>query len=449
MKKVLMIAYIFPPMGGSGVHRTAKFVKYLPDFGWKPIVVCGETEGWHDYDSAKGYAAELGPVEVHRVKMWVLYRAVKVVVRPLFRLVRKLKGLARRGGPAGAESTAPAPAAAGGEKKGGLLQFLQIPDDRNVWFFPALRWCLRVCRSHEIDAIYSTSAPYTDHLVGWAVKRLTGKVWVADFRDSWVTNDVFMADKRPPFRRISTWLEAKVLIAADAIIANTNGFKNEFIQRYPGLAGRVVVIPNGFDAADFNVESVATEPSDTFMAAVIGELYAGRTPRELIKGFAGFLKSFPQIKGRLLFVGYRPPETESDIDGTAAECAVLPLVERRGPVAHREALDLMRQADVLVSILEDSPTDRLIYPSKVFEYAAAGRPVLSISPPGETEKLIAELEAGISCPCGDEAAIAEALGELYAHPQSYNANAERLGKYERKRLTGELAGVLNSLGGEV
>ena len=171
MRKVLMIAYAFPPMGGSGVQRTLKFAKYLPDFGWEPIILTAsqalmEQQGETDYSLLDDIPAAAA---VHRI--------------PDPRLRRFLSR--RPNGPAMefTDSRQLRRDGTGGYARALAKSLVFVPDAQIEWLPLALSEAISLVRRHKVDLIWSTSDPFTDHLVAYLLKRLGARPWVADFRD--------------------------------------------------------------------------------------------------------------------------------------------------------------------------------------------------------------------------------------------------------------------------
>lgn len=235
MKRLLIITYYWPPTGGSGVQRWVKFSKYLPQYGWQPVIYTPENPERLAYDeSLLGDVPECA--EIIRTR----------IVEP-YGIYRRLVG--KKGGQTEVNPVS------GGRKS--LMQRLSlwvrgnffIPDPRVSWVRPSVRFLKRYLREHPVDAVVTTGPPQSMHLIGLGLKKALGVRWLADFRDPWT--EIFyykhlglgkFADSR------HHRLERQVLDSADTVIAVTPYVRDDFRRR---TATPVALITNGFDEDDF------------------------------------------------------------------------------------------------------------------------------------------------------------------------------------------------------
>lgn len=411
-RRVLMFAYYFPPLGGGGVQRSAKYVKYLPSEGFDPIVVTGTTRGFFLRDA--GLSRDVPP--------GTLIRRARAL--PLQTAQWKLDGLLRRVG---------IPTR--------LVNEALWPDNHIGWLPAAVLGGLRAVRDHQPEALYSTSSPTTAHVAALIVHKLTGLPWVADFRDSWLFNPLDpMTKSYAPLSRASEALERKVVEEASYVT-----FADETME-VCGLAHddpRRVVIYNGVDPDDLLPLGPAPAPSANrrFVLSYVGSLYGSHDGAE----------TFAAIR-HLIDRGDLDPRTfelrivgHAEIDRRKLES--LP-VSFTGYVSHEQALAEMARASVL---LYSRPPDDLVLSGKIFEYLCSGRPVLSVAhPEGLASKLVAELGAGWCADVRDGDSVTRTLreilaqwqrGEVVAHP---DVRDEVLRRFSRRKLAAELAEVLRA-----
>ena len=255
--RVLMIAAAFPPTGGPGVQRTAKFAKYLPKFGWRPIVwtVDRVDEFPRDVTLADDLPEE---VVVHRSGRGGAVRAMQ----------RALRG-----------STGPSVrsrlARALGWRLDRWTQRRSFPDAYARWARSSVRPLCRLVARQQVGAIYSTFSPPSDHLLGLALKRRTHLPWIADFRDLW-TDDYRYDEPSPARARADRCLEQEILRAADVVIGVTKTQTEVLASRLPSSRAKFVTITNGFDPSDFSglPETTNEEARNVgrFVLAYIGRL---------------------------------------------------------------------------------------------------------------------------------------------------------------------------------
>lgn len=322
-----------------------------------------------------------------------------------------------------------------------------IPDDHWGWYPFAVRLGQRIIREQGIDAIFTTSGPYTAHLIGLRLKQLTGKAWLADFRDNWMRN-VYIQFPTPLHRRIHRALERRVFLQADAVTTVQSD-----VYDPADLAldkSKFIHLTNGFDEADFSSLQRAT--SDNFTITFTGSFYASISPESFLRGLRALLDERPalrpQVRVRIFGHSY-----DIDVAHLAAQLGLEKTVDCLGVVPYHEALQAMVNADVLLLILFDSEhsSNQTVYSGKLFEYLGAGRPILGImSPKGVAADIIRQTGSGVVAPPGDVPAIKEALGRLYDQWQA-GALAVPAGRdlrpYSRRGLTQKLAGVLDAVSG--
>ncbi|HEY1017036.1 MAG TPA: glycosyltransferase family 4 protein [Herpetosiphonaceae bacterium] len=420
MRDVLMIAYYFPPLGGSGVQRSLKFARYLPEHGWRPLVVAPR-RGLRDEPMDPSLLAELpAAAEVTRTG--------RLDLTLLPRIARRL-----RLGPLSR-----------------LLTYLTryLPDAQVGWLPWALPAALRQAR--RADVIYSTSAPYSDHLLAWLCKRATGKPWVADFRDEWSANPSLRYPS-PAFLALNRALERRLLRAADAVIVTSR--LHAVSQRRllpPEQRAKVRLIHNGFDPAD-RAALVPRARDGRWTLAHVGSLYGVYQPDTLLAALDLAVRdgSIPASDVRLVFAGALSRSAP-------VPAALAGVVEFTGYLPHGEALGVLDSADAALIILgthgaaRDGRAGVTAVPGKMFEYWMLGKPILALAP---AESYAAELLRGAGYAAirdpGDVAGVAGLLAAEYrrwrdgaAHPPLDGAYVAR---FERRALAGELAAVFDEV----
>lgn len=447
-KKVLMIAYIFPPLTGAGVHRTVKFAKYLPQNKWIPVVLSTTSTEWPHYNP-DDYRNEIpSNIKVFRTRCF----NTRFFMPILFRVTRKIsRGLRKLFKLIGLQSKSPA---VDTETRfferweSGISNLLTIPDNRIGWFFSALPKALKIIFADNIRVIYSTSFPYSSHLIGFALRVITRKPWVADFRDAWTDNAIFNEGKPEWVRRIHIRLEKRVLHRADKVVAVSDSIIKGFLKKHTNVnPKKFVVIPNGFDFAEF--ENIDPIKSDRFVISYIGELYASRSPEVMLEAFARFVQRIPRESVILRIIGSKDENSRMIIQESVSKYNLEDLIELHGYLSHNEALRYMLGSNLLIFILGTNETSSGgVCPGKVFEYLAAQKPVLGITPPGEAADLIKELNAGFICDNQDVDCVEQIFLRGYTaylrNERAFNLKGD-IAKYDRKALTQELAKVFDSV----
>lgn len=424
MKRVLMVAYLFPPVGGLGVagsQRVLKFAKYLPDVGWQPIVLSIQERYYESY-----FATD--PSLLTKIPSGIAIIRTKVI-RWLTRLL-EMKGRLQQSGraaegppplptPSG-ESGSAAPASLVVPPQKGLYQSLkdtitdlfEIPDEEMGWILPGVAGGLSALRPHGYDAIFATGRPWTALVIGLILKRVTGKPLAVDFRDPWMTNP-FRIQYSPLRNRLERWLERQVVRGADVVIANTEELRLEFVQRFPKEpAGKFMALLNGFDPEDFgsHPESKSPHPAQ-FTIAHTGFLYGKRDPKNFLEAVRVCLEQsrIDRKKIRVVFVG--AAELSYDLPAYLAAAGLSDVVRTSGHVPYQDSLACLRAADVLL-LLQPGTTTQV--PSKLFDYIGIGKPILGISPlDGATSRLMMNNRLGLVADPDDIVGIVDTLTSLY------------------------------------
>jgi len=437
---LLMIAYVYPPLAGSGVFRTLKFAKHLPQHGIHPVIVAADDPGWYARD--EGLSAEAPLAGVYRV-------APKPTLKRLQSAYRTLAG--RAGSAAEPIPGAGEPAATGRGLKRRLLDRLGIPDEQVYWLGPATRAASGVLRRTDGPVcLYSTGPPFTDHLVGLELKCRTGLPWIADFRDAWAGNPVYMGGLDPSVVRRHRTLERRVVAAADAVLCAAPGIKASLVAAYPQEEAKIAVLTNGFDPDDFAAPRVSP-PAERFVVSHLGELWSTRDPGSVLRAAAVLLAEDPTLPLELRFVGHRDPTLAVQMDAVVAALDLGRNVVIQGRVSHAEAVDLMRASTLLLFQSAFGPGDPEVgrtYPGKLFEYMAAERPVLGVVPGGDAAELIERTGCGWWRSPDDVegiAALLRTLVEKWRHGTPLLETRPDLRPFDRRVIAQDLAARVRAL----
>lgn len=410
-RRVLVLAYFFPPLGGGGVQRTLKHVKYLPEQGFEPIVVTTRFVWSPIRDATLSAEVPEGTKVI---------RAPEV---PLHVARWGLQGALRRA----RLSTVAA-------------SYLGWPDEAAGWI-PGATWkALRAVRRERPDVLYSTSSPVSAHLVALIVNRLTGVPWVADFRDGWTRNPQGVA-LGGPFGRLSAWLESQVVERARALIVVDDSVELLDVEHDDP---RRVVIRNGVDPDDVPVPEERS-PNARFRLSYVGALYGERNAAPVFAALRALAARRAIDPGKLevRLVGHQALDPALDLDGIP--------ITRAGYVDHAAAVAEMTSADALLFY---APASNRGTSGKIFEYLAAGRPVLCVAGADNFAfQLVDELGAGPCAEPSDGPAIEAAIEGLYRRWQdgdvsvSPDVRSEALRRFSRRALAKRLADVLTNAAG--
>jgi glycosyltransferase involved in cell wall biosynthesis len=436
MPSVLVVTYYFPPSGGPGVQRVLKFITYLRQFGWQPVVLTARDA---DYPARDESLLDEIPadVPVYRTRIFEPYD-----------IYRKLTG--KKPGTPVDVNTIPRP----GDRRSmqeSIAECIRatffIPDARRGWMRSAVREGVDIIRAHDVRAIYSSSPPYTCSLIARALKRRTGLPWVAGFRDPW--RGFLSAPKRwflPDM--IDRRYERATYRDCDAMEVAWKGIAKDFHAKYPDLpTDKVHHLPNGFDSADFpHVEFVDREH---FTVTYTGSMYGKRNPETFLSAVARLVEAreVDASRIRLQFIGRFGAEVRAMFEHPVLKDAVV--VKEYMP--HAESVRHLFQSDALLMVVDDFAGNEEIVPGKVYEYAGSGRPIITLAPPGAVAEFITGTRSGMVSASQDIDGIARIFAHYYRQWIDGNIGLDQdraaVMRYERREIARELAALLDAVSG--
>lgn len=413
VRNVLIIAYYFPPMGLSGVQRTLKFVKYLPEFGWHPHVLTIEPSAYYAFDES--LLADLDPdkVTIHRTRPDLSKVAKRKDGKPIkypSRFMQRLKRMA--------------------------LQTVFQPDSRISWKKAAIELGNQIIEENDIHAVFATAPPFTDFLVADALAEKHGLGFVLDYRDLWVDNAYYFW-ATPFHKSYSIGLETSVLTHAKRAIVINRYMKETMLRRYSILSHEdISIIPHGYDSADFAGKHSIRPSRDKFTLTHSGLFPDDLTPKYFFKALAKFLTKNPEAKHKLdaRFVGIMRKGHLKYIKKYKLD----ENVTLKGYVPHNEAIENLLESDVLWFMIPNV----IATPSRMYEYIGARKPMIVCAPEGNIRQTAMESGATISCDPKNVNEICTAIETFYNLWKTNRLpepNEDYVNSFDRKNLTGLLA----------
>jgi glycosyltransferase involved in cell wall biosynthesis len=423
-RKVLIITYYWPPSGGAGVQRWLKFVKYLRNFGWEPVVYTPENPEYPAIDNSLLKDIPQG-IEIIRTPIWEPYSFYKKLVGAKknerinagFLSEKKRPGLAER-------------------FSIWLRGNFFIPDARKFWIRPSVKFLAKYLKQHPVDAIVSTGPPHSMHMIALGVKKRTGLPWLADFRDPWTNIDFYHE------LMLSSWADRKhhrqelsVLKNADEVVVISKSMKTDYLKL---LNRDYSVITNGYDQDDVGkVEAVIDE---RFSIAHIGTMVKTRNPLLLWEVLS------EEITRNADFANDLEIKLVGSVDYSVTEsieaAGLGNYVNKISYVPHNEVIKIQQQSQVLLLLINDTPNAKVILPGKFFEYMAARRPILCVGPrDGDAAEVILETNAGYVSEKDDKESIRKAINELYSRFRTGKniVDSKGIGRFSRESLAGRMA----------
>lgn len=417
MRHALFVAFHFPPeAGSSGVLRTLKYVRYLGQYGWRVTVIAPRVDA---------YAVTDAELQTQLPASCRVVRTGYLNTRRHFALFGRYPAL------------------------------LALPDVWAGWYPWAVAAARRVLEADTVDLVYSTSPYATAHLIARNIARRNRKPWVADFRDPWF--------EEPPepgapdgflFRLLDRRLERNVIASCSAVVASTPGLCDILRKRYPYVSRtKFRAIFNGYDEADFQeIDTARRGQGDRMKIVHAGSLNPEfRDPRPLFRALrrCGDARTIDLARVRLRLVGggafAGSQQLRAEINRLGLD-DVIQIVER---VAYAQSLQELTNSDLLL-LVQASPDTVSLVPAKLYEYLRTQRPVLALVHAGATTEVIEMTGGGWVVAPEDELRLADVLSEAF---RRWNANTlsrvtadlNVLRRFDRKVLTGELAGLFDRL----
>lgn len=422
--KILIITYYWPPAGGPGVQRWLKFVKYLPEFGFQPIVYIPENPSYPIID-------ENLISEVSNQAIILRNKIVEPYQWASFLSKNKTKKI----------SSGIIP---NKKKQSYLDKFLLwirgnifIPDARILWVKPSVKYLEKYISENEITTIITSGPPHSLHLIGLELKQKLKVKWVADFRDPWTTIGYHKAFKLSQFSANKhQQFEHKVLNNADLILVTSPTTRAEFkkITSKP-----IEVITNGYD-----VEKIGKQIVDKkFTLAHIGSFLSERNPRILWESISELIRENPLFAShfQLKLIG----AVSQEVLDTIALFQLDNYVNNLGYVSHDEAVVHQKKSQILLLIEINSEETKSIIPGKIFEYMVSERPIIAVGPKGsDFAEIIIDTNTGVFVDYSEKDKLKNYITEYFNLFLKGNlkSNAIGLQKYSRKILTEKLANLL-------
>jgi hypothetical protein len=430
MRKILVISYYWVPSGGAGVQRWLKFVKYLRNFEWEPVVYTPE----NPESPAVDYSLESDIPEkltVLKTRIWEPYAAYKKFVGRKKEDKIKSGFLSEKKNPSFTEKVSV-------WIRGNLF----IPDARKFWIKPSIKFLSQWLSKNHVDAVVSTGPPHSMHLIARAVHQKFNIPWLADFLDPWTNIDFYDELMLTGFgNRRHHKLEKTVLSEANRVIVVSEGMADQFKT----IVNRdYQVITNGYDLPEGSLPKSGNNPK--FVLAHIGSLVPARNPENFWKALQQIIIAKPEFGGDLeiLLVG----QIDYTVKESLAGFNLLDYTTIIPYLPHNEVTGVQRSSGILLLFINNTANAGMVVTGKIFEYLVSGRPILCIGPSdGDAARIISETHTGISVEHEDLEGIREAIVSFYERFKSgmLKSQATNLEKYSRYQLTRRLAELLNEM----
>ena len=378
--RALVVAYAFPPVGGAGVQRVLKLVKYLPSYGISPSVLTVDNPSVPLFDAS--LARDVPP-------------GVTVIRAPTFEPGYAVKAAAWSASVAAKPALVPRLR----QRLVQLAKLLLFPDPQVLWQPGAQRaLCKRLFGETPDDVVFVSGPPFSQFLLGPLARLRRGTAVIFDYRDEWSTLNQSYEMAGRGTAKAAALLEGQLLRSAHAVITATEAFRIELLRRFSFLdPEQVHVIPNGYDPEDFPRTS-PVPPVDRFVLTYAGTIFRLTSAEGLIRALSVLHEREPEL-ARLLEVRFlgRIVETERHYFAGSEQLGVRQL----GYVEHARVLEELAASHATLCILDDVPGTERVYPAKIFELMQLRRPCFTLAPEGALADLVRRHRLGSVVPPRD------------------------------------------------
>lgn len=434
-RRVLFICYAFPPVGGAGVQRSVKFVKYLQRYGWQPTVLTVKNPSVPvlDTDLIEDIPKD---IEVVRSHSW----------EPGYRIK------------AGFASTGAKPSAIKRWLHRIIHQWLQ-PDLQVLWNGSAVSMACSLINEGGYSAIYVSAPPFSSFLIGCRLKKKFGLPLILDFRDEWSLSARYLENQNHRSRMLERQMAMfqTTILQADAVIATTDASADELRQCCERVKSSAFVrrIYNGFDPSDFEHLVHSPHTTDRYRLVYTGTLWRLTDIEPLVHAIEILNQNHPELaaKFELQIVGRRTMEQVDLLERIKATKVLLTILDY---LPHQQSLQVANISDGLLLLLANQAGAERIVPAKLFEYFALRKQILAIVPVGEVSRILDGASNATSIPPHDIESVVnwlvKSIEKKFSPASTRILETESAGGWDDSRrlewctrpyLTSELAETLN------
>ena len=436
-KRILFCAYIFPPLGGSGVQRSLKFVKYLREYGYEPIVLtAGKDDGKQGYDEEllQELPDDISIIRIdeemflpeclsstEQQEIWNLYAGIVESEEWCDLYYRVLNSC----------------------KSGSGL----IPDNKIIWVNRCLRSIEKYIDLNTIDIVYTTGNPFSTYILGYYLKKKYGMKWVQDYRDPWIANQYYLdhyCNLSKEMEKLQEYLEKRIVETSDAIIVVAEALICDYIKKYNLTEKKLYTITNGYDEKDFENIRYNQKKNNRFQLCYNGTIYIDRNPLNVLSNINDLIDEGHILKEEIRWIfngtiqhGWK--QRINDLDKYN-------IVQYNGYLGHKESIESAINSDMLVIFGAEGEGSKIVYTGKIFEYIRMKKPIISFSTKGGVlDKILKETLSGENFEYNDDENIKKYILKYYNEwknaDNKFVVNETEIKRYSREYTTKLLAKV--------
>jgi len=410
---LLFITYYFPPLGGGGVQRTLKFIKYLNKNKYN---ICVLTVKTNFIRYTKDYSLLMDIPENIKV-----YRCFYPDINWFYSLLYKLN-LTK------------------------IVKFIEkhfmIPDNKRFLFNFSKNKLNNIITNNKIDTVYISAPPFSLYRFAIYIKLHYKIKIITDFRDFW-TDNFDMINKNISKKRmnIESYYEKILIYSSDYIITATDYMNKVIKDKY--ILRNIKTITNGYDKDDFKNINFRKKNTGILNFSYTGSIYGHQIPNNLFEAIYNFTKNglYPNV----MFSFYGNIEKNSiDINNKAKI-----FIRFNKYLEHNKIINILKNSNILILYIGGYNKNNIgILTGKLFEYLYSNKHILFIGPTGEASNIIKKCKAGFIV-SDNHKEITNILKIIYNKWENYNlnmnSNIREISKYDRKILTKTLENILDNI----
>jgi glycosyltransferase involved in cell wall biosynthesis len=416
MKKVLIITYAFPPSNNVAIHRILRFGKWLPKYGWEPVVLTP------DYTLSER-------IDTDNIKFVKKY--FKRVYRVSSKLESTLVNIADK------------------KNRSIVARFMRgyilrrfVPELSYLWKREAIKKGLEIIHNENIDAIWATIGPPVSGIIGAELERITSTPLLVDYRDPWTLNPYKNYKKKNLKNNIK--LEKTMLESASAVITTSKYIKELTVNNNYYNEERTYVITNGCDdELQWMNEDISSSVLDKNKINITyaGTFYHDRQPYSFIDGLKLFLNENPEYNGLIRFNIIGNLDYNRNIYNYCRKFNLEGLLFEEGLLPYRIAMHYLKKSDILLLVNGSDLESRIFVPGKLFDYLITKKPILFIGN-GQAGEILSKLRMGEQVAHNKEA-IKNALKKMILN--KFDSARYLSNDYRAENIVQELCNIFESI----
>ena len=408
MRRCLIVSAFFPPIGGVGVQRVVKFVKYLPQFGWQPVVVTlpkNSTRMKKDPSLLQQIPDSVG---VHRP---FFYDYRKIIPGDLAKLLRP------------------------------LLHRVNRPDRYALWNTFAFKRIEEIAGQQQIDCVLCNVSPFSSLVLAARVRRELHLPVVVTLRDAFSFNNYYLMRGESHTMREAEEFEQAVFAEVDAILCVTPFLLQKYQALYPRWRSKFHLLTNGYDEEDFSfLHERSDERQDCFTIGYNGSISRLAPLEPLLMA----LSTIRRQHGVTIKLNIATGNSPQEIFAHCPQCRQDDLVEFKGFLPHRDSLSNLRSSHLLAITFANIPAAEGAYSGKIFEYLRLDKPILLLhKADSDLARLIQATHSGMTVDIDNQPEIIALLLSLEEQWRRgalhHQSDREAIRQFEYQNLTKELA----------